>query len=203
MMYTIIATCRLNDVDPLVWLTDVLTRIADISQNRLHELLPWTWKQMREQIDTLRLPDLPAAKTRSHRSKDSHTPVRSYLKKMLDACGPHRMRTLKATRAAQSCGARMGGGRHHRQQCPTSHGDLGRCRCSASKQSLGRLWIFGGAKRVYVTMPASISNPAAPAAFVHLVTTKPGLMMFTRMLRGASFLARSSEIEFTATLVAV
>ena len=52
MMYTLIATCRLNDVDPLVWLTDVLTRIANISQTRLHELLPWTWKRLREQIDT-------------------------------------------------------------------------------------------------------------------------------------------------------
>ncbi len=51
MMYTLIATCKLNDVDPLVWLTDVLTRIAHISQNRLHELLPWTWKQLREKID--------------------------------------------------------------------------------------------------------------------------------------------------------
>lgn len=52
MMYTLIATCKLNNVDPLVWLTDVLTRIADLSQNRLHELLPWTWKQLREKIDT-------------------------------------------------------------------------------------------------------------------------------------------------------
>ena len=52
MMYTLIATCRLNDVDPLVWLTDVLTRIADISHTRLHELLPWTWKHLREKIDT-------------------------------------------------------------------------------------------------------------------------------------------------------
>jgi transposase len=52
MIYALIATCRLNDVDPLVWLTDVLTRIADISQTRLHELLPGTWQQMREQIDT-------------------------------------------------------------------------------------------------------------------------------------------------------
>jgi transposase len=52
MMFTLIATCRLNDVDPLVWLTDVLTRIADLPQSRLHELLPWHWKQLREQLDT-------------------------------------------------------------------------------------------------------------------------------------------------------
>jgi transposase len=52
IMYTIIATCRLNGVDPLVWLTDVLTRIADMPQTRVHELLPWNWKQMREQLET-------------------------------------------------------------------------------------------------------------------------------------------------------
>ena len=49
---TLIATCRLNDVDPLLWLTDVLTRIADISQTRLDELLPWNWKHLREKTDT-------------------------------------------------------------------------------------------------------------------------------------------------------
>jgi transposase/regulator of replication initiation timing len=48
MMFSLIATCRLNDVDPLAWLTDVLTRIADLPQTRLHELLPWTWKALRE-----------------------------------------------------------------------------------------------------------------------------------------------------------
>jgi transposase len=48
MMYSLIGTCRLNDVDPLLWLTDVLARIADIPQGRLHELLPWEWKRMRE-----------------------------------------------------------------------------------------------------------------------------------------------------------
>ena len=51
MMFTLIATCRLNDVDPLAWLTDVLTRIADLPQTRLHELLPWHWKRLREQPD--------------------------------------------------------------------------------------------------------------------------------------------------------
>jgi transposase len=48
VMYSLIASAKLNDVDPLAWLTDVLSRIADIPQNRLHELLPWYWKQMRE-----------------------------------------------------------------------------------------------------------------------------------------------------------
>jgi len=46
MMYSLIGTCRLNDVDPLLWLTDVLARIADIPQGRLHELLPWEWKSL-------------------------------------------------------------------------------------------------------------------------------------------------------------
>ena len=41
---TLIMTARLNDVDPKAWLADVLTRIADIPQSRLHELLPWHWK---------------------------------------------------------------------------------------------------------------------------------------------------------------
>lgn len=48
MMYTLIATARLNSIDPLVWLTDVLARIADMPQNRLDELLPWKWKQLRD-----------------------------------------------------------------------------------------------------------------------------------------------------------
>lgn len=44
MMYSFFGTARLNGVDPLAWFTDVLTRIADIPQNQLHELLPWNWK---------------------------------------------------------------------------------------------------------------------------------------------------------------
>ncbi|RTR11446.1 IS66 family transposase [Azospirillum griseum] len=43
-MYTLIVTAKMNDVDPQAWLADVLARIADIPQNRLHELLPWNWK---------------------------------------------------------------------------------------------------------------------------------------------------------------
>jgi hypothetical protein len=42
-MATLIMTAKLNDVDPQAWLADVLTRIADMPQNRIAELLPWNW----------------------------------------------------------------------------------------------------------------------------------------------------------------
>ena len=40
-MYTLIATAKLNNVDPQAWLADVLRRIADHPARRLDELLPW------------------------------------------------------------------------------------------------------------------------------------------------------------------
>ena len=49
VMYTLIGTAKLNDVDPQAWLADVLDRIADLPQTRLHELLPWSWKADRQQ----------------------------------------------------------------------------------------------------------------------------------------------------------
>ena len=45
-MTTLIATAKLNDVDPLAWLADVLARIAGMPQSRLPELLPWEWKKL-------------------------------------------------------------------------------------------------------------------------------------------------------------
>jgi transposase len=45
-MTTLIMTAKLNDIDPQAWLADVLARIADIPQSRLHELLPWEWKRL-------------------------------------------------------------------------------------------------------------------------------------------------------------
>ena len=47
-MYTLIGTAKLNDVDPQDWLANVLDRIADLPQTRLHELLPWNWKGKRQ-----------------------------------------------------------------------------------------------------------------------------------------------------------
>jgi transposase len=42
---TLIQTCRLNDVDPLAYLTDVLQRIVSgrTKSHQLHTLLPWNW----------------------------------------------------------------------------------------------------------------------------------------------------------------
>ena len=42
-MYTLIATAKLNNIDPQAWLADVLRRIADHPARRLNELLPWNW----------------------------------------------------------------------------------------------------------------------------------------------------------------
>ena len=45
-MTTLITTAKLNGVDPLVWLADVLARIADMQQSRLPDLLPWNWSPL-------------------------------------------------------------------------------------------------------------------------------------------------------------
>jgi transposase len=44
VMYTLIQTARLNDVDPQAWLAHVLARINDHNIQNLDQLLPWNWK---------------------------------------------------------------------------------------------------------------------------------------------------------------
>jgi transposase len=50
VMYTLIQTARLNDVDPQAWLADVLARINDHNVQKLHQLLPWNWKDERAKL---------------------------------------------------------------------------------------------------------------------------------------------------------
>jgi transposase len=50
---TLIQTCKLNGVDPMAWLTDVLERIVS-GRTKAHELdtlLPWNWQQSRLALD--------------------------------------------------------------------------------------------------------------------------------------------------------
>ena len=42
-LYTLIATAKLNDVDPQAWLADVLARMPDYPAKRIGDLLPWNW----------------------------------------------------------------------------------------------------------------------------------------------------------------
>jgi transposase len=46
LVATLIQTAKLNLLDPLAWLTDVLERIVSgrTKRNELHTLLPWNWK---------------------------------------------------------------------------------------------------------------------------------------------------------------
>jgi transposase len=46
MAMTLIQTAKLNGIDPMAWLTDVLERIvsARTKAHELHALLPWNWK---------------------------------------------------------------------------------------------------------------------------------------------------------------
>ena len=49
ILASLLNTARLNGVDPLTWLTDVLERIVSgrTKSHQLHELLPWNWKAAR------------------------------------------------------------------------------------------------------------------------------------------------------------
>ena len=49
-MYSPTATAKLNDVDPRAWLADVLARIGDHPALRLHELLPWHWREAQQAV---------------------------------------------------------------------------------------------------------------------------------------------------------
>ncbi len=45
MMYSLVVTAKMNDVDPQAWLADVLARVNDLPVTRLDELLPWNWRK--------------------------------------------------------------------------------------------------------------------------------------------------------------
>src|SRR3954451_5702777 len=51
VMYSLIVTAKMNNIDPQAWLADVLARIAEHPLQRLDELLPWNWRASVRQVD--------------------------------------------------------------------------------------------------------------------------------------------------------
>ena len=51
VLYSLITTAKMNDVDPQAWLADVLARIAAHPAQRIDELLPWNWR--RDPVDAV------------------------------------------------------------------------------------------------------------------------------------------------------
>jgi hypothetical protein len=43
MLYSLLGTCKLHDINPFVWLRDILQRIGNHPINRIEELLPQKW----------------------------------------------------------------------------------------------------------------------------------------------------------------
>lgn len=43
-IYSLIATAKLNDIDPQAWLAHVLARLPDHAAKRIDGLLPWKWQ---------------------------------------------------------------------------------------------------------------------------------------------------------------
>ena len=46
MTASLLETCKLNAVDPLAWLTDVLTKLVSLwPASRIEELMPWAYAE--------------------------------------------------------------------------------------------------------------------------------------------------------------
>lgn len=52
VMYALIVTAKMNDIDPQAWLADVLARIADHPASKLDQLLPWNWRSQSARSST-------------------------------------------------------------------------------------------------------------------------------------------------------
>ena len=44
-IYSLVASCKLNDIDPFAYFRDVLSRISTHRMEKIDELLPSNWKQ--------------------------------------------------------------------------------------------------------------------------------------------------------------
>ena len=44
MLYSLLGTCKLNEINPFIWLKDVLQRINAYDKDKVSQLLPQNWK---------------------------------------------------------------------------------------------------------------------------------------------------------------
>lgn len=51
ILYSLIVTAKMNDVDPQAWLAEIFARIAGHPASRLDELLPWNWNAAKAQAE--------------------------------------------------------------------------------------------------------------------------------------------------------
>lgn len=47
MLYSLLGTCKMHDVNPYEWLKDVITKLPTYPKNKINELLPHIWCQQR------------------------------------------------------------------------------------------------------------------------------------------------------------
>jgi len=46
MLYSFLGTCKLNGINPFIWLQDILCRISNHPINKIEELLPQNWNPL-------------------------------------------------------------------------------------------------------------------------------------------------------------
>ena len=48
ILYSLLETCKKNDVDPYEWLKEIYTRIPTHPISKINGLLPTVWKQLKQ-----------------------------------------------------------------------------------------------------------------------------------------------------------
>ena len=51
VIYSLLGSCKLAGINPMAWLTDILTRLPDYSVLKLSELLPANWKPLKKETN--------------------------------------------------------------------------------------------------------------------------------------------------------
>ena len=50
-IYSLVASCKLNDIDPFAYCRDVLSRISTHPMEKIDELLPSNWTPLEDKVE--------------------------------------------------------------------------------------------------------------------------------------------------------